>query len=125
MFPNKSAGFAGTDLLGGHIGLMFATLPSVLGHVRNGESRALVIGGARRVPELTDLPTVAESGVAGYEASGWTGVLVPAGTPPAVVKKINADIGRVLQNSDIQRRFAAQGATPAASPCRVHGSDQN
>lgn len=113
--PYKSAGFAVTDLLGGHIGLMFATLPSALGHVKNGELKALAIGGARRVPELPDVPTVAESGVPGYEASGWSGVLVPAGTPQSIVRRINADVGKVLQNPEIQRRFAAQGAAPAAS----------
>ncbi len=113
--PYKSAGFAVTDLLGGHIRLMFATLPSVLGHVKSGELKALAIGSAKRVAELPNVPTIAESGVPGYEASGWAGVLTPSGTPTAVIRKISASITSVLQNPDVQRRFAAQGATPASS----------
>lgn len=113
--PYKSAGPALTELLGGHIDLMFATLPSALGHVRNGELRAIAIGSARRVPELPDVPTISESGVKGYEASGWSGVLVPASTPPTVIRKINADIGKVLQDPELKRRFAAAGATPTTS----------
>ncbi len=113
--PYKSAGPAMTELLGGHIDLMFATLPSALGHVKNSELRAVAIGSAQRVSELPDVPTISESGVKGYEASGWSGVLVPAGTPPAIVRKINADIGKVLQDADLKRRFAAEGAAPTSS----------
>jgi tripartite-type tricarboxylate transporter receptor subunit TctC len=111
--PYKSAGPALTDLLGGHIDLMFATLPSALGHVKNGELKALAVGGAGRVTELPDVPTVAESGVPGYEASGWSGVLVPAGTPQVIIEKINRGISDVLKNPDIQRRLSAQGAAAA------------
>jgi tripartite-type tricarboxylate transporter receptor subunit TctC len=113
--PYKSAGPAMTDLLGGHIDLMFATLPSALAHVRNGELRAVAIGSAQRVADLPDVPTISESGVKGYEASGWSGVLVPAGTPAATVRKINADIARVLQDPELKRRFSAEGAAPASS----------
>jgi tripartite-type tricarboxylate transporter receptor subunit TctC len=113
--PYKSAGPAMTELLGGHIDLMFATLPSALGHVKNGELRAIAIGSAQRVADLPDVPTISESGIKGYEASGWSGVLVPAGTPAAIVRKINADIGKVLLNPELKRRFAAEGATPSGS----------
>ena len=113
--PYKSAGPAMTELLGGHIDLMFATLPSALAHVRNGELRAVAIGSAQRVADLPDVPTIAESGVKGYEASGWSGVLVPAGTPAATVRKINTDIARVLQDPELKRRFSAEGAAPASS----------
>ena len=113
--PYKSAGPAMMDLLGGHIDLMFATLPSALGHVKNGELRAVAIGSAQRVLDLPNVPTIAESGVRGYEASGWSGVLVPAGTPAAIVRKINADIGKVLRDPELKRRFATDGAAPTSS----------
>jgi tripartite-type tricarboxylate transporter receptor subunit TctC len=83
--------------------------------VRNGELRAVAIGSAQRVADLPDVPTISESGVKGYEASGWSGVLVPAGTPAATVRKINSDIARVLQNPELKRRFSAEGAAPASS----------
>jgi len=113
--PYKSAGPAMTDLLGGHIDLMFATLPSALGHVKNGELRAVAIGSAQRIADLPDVPTISESGVKGYEASGWSGVLVPAGTPPAIVRKINTDLGKVLRDPELKKRFATDGAAPTAS----------
>jgi tripartite-type tricarboxylate transporter receptor subunit TctC len=113
--PYKSAGPAMTELLGGHIDLMFATLPSALGHVKNGELRAIAIGSSQRVSDLPNVPTISENGVKGYEASGWSGVLVPAGTPPTIVRKINTDLGKVLQDPELKRRFAVEGAAPASS----------
>lgn len=113
--PYRSAGPAMVDLLGGHVAQMFATLPTALAHVKSGKVRALGVGGSRRVADLPNVPTVAEAGIKGYEASGWGGVLAPAGTPQPLVRQISAGIAKVLEHADVKQRLKADGAEPVGS----------
>src|SRR6266545_4492119 len=94
--PYKGTGQAVTDLLAGQVDLLFAPSQAVIQHVRAGRLKALATTGARRADTLPDLPTVAESGLPGYEAVGWFGLLAPAATPRPVVDKLSADANRVL-----------------------------
>ena len=110
--PYKGAAPAVTDLLGGHVEVMFAPFPPALPQVKNGRLRALVVSTARRSGLLPDLPTVAESGLAGYEAEGWFAVLAPAKTPQAMVMKINREVNRILQLPEVKASLAADGAEP-------------
>jgi len=108
--PYKSATPALTDLIAGQTQLMFATSLSVMPHIRTGRLRALGVTTGRRTVALPELPTIAEAGVPGFEATTWHGVFVPAGTPAAIVEKLNAEINRMLQLPDVRERLAALGA---------------
>jgi tripartite-type tricarboxylate transporter receptor subunit TctC len=108
--PYKGSAPALTDLLGNQVGIMFDNLPSVIPHVRSGKLRPLAITTAKRSPELPDVPTIAESGLPGYEATSWFGLLAPAGTPAAVITKLNAAIVKVLGQPDVRKRISDQGA---------------
>jgi tripartite-type tricarboxylate transporter receptor subunit TctC len=110
--PYKGTGQALTDLLAGQVDLLFAPSQTVIQHVRAGKLRALATTGARRTATLPDLPTVAESGLPGYEALGWFGVLAPAATPRAIVERLSADANRVLADPDVRSRMIALGADP-------------
>jgi tripartite-type tricarboxylate transporter receptor subunit TctC len=111
--PYKGTGQAVTDLLAGQVDLLFAPSQAVIQHVRAGKLKALATTGAKRAETLPDLPTVAESGLPGYEAVGWFGLLAPAATPKAVVEKLSADANQVL--SDIKTRMQAVGADPVGT----------
>ena len=111
--PYKGTGQAVTDLLAGQIQLMFAPAQTVMPHVKAGRLKALAVTSARRSTSLPELPTAAESGLPGYEAIGWFGLLAPAGTPPAIVAKLSADANRVLAESDVRQKMLALGAEPA------------
>lgn len=108
--PYKSAAPALTDLMAGETQLMFATSLSVIQHIKANRVRALGVTTDKRSRFLPDLPTIAEAGVPGFEASTWHGVLVPAGTPGAIVERFNTEINRVLQLTDVRDRLAAMGA---------------
>ena len=108
------------DLLGGQVQLAMAAFPAALPHVRSAKLRALAVTSAQRSGLLPEVPTVAESGLPGYEAAGWFGVLAPAGTPIAVVNKLNAAINRMLESPEIKASLAADGAEPAGgSPAQM------
>ena len=111
--PYKGTGQAVTDLLAGHVDLMFAPAQTVMPYVREGRLRALALTGSKRSETLPDLPTVAESGLPGYAAVGWFGLLAPAATPPAVVKKISADANRVLAEREVREKMLGLGAEPS------------
>jgi len=111
--PYKGLSPALADLLTGQVQLMFSSMVAILPQVRAGRLRALAVTGRRRSALLPELPTIAETGLSGYEASSWYGVLVPAGTPRPVVLRLNAAIGRTLQEPDVQARLAADGAEAA------------
>jgi tripartite-type tricarboxylate transporter receptor subunit TctC len=113
--PYKGTGQAVTDLLAGQIDLLFAPSQSVIQHVKAGKLKALATTGSRRAETLPDLPTVAESGVPGYEAVGWFGLLAPAATPKSVVDRISVDANRVLDDSEIKKRMQALGADPSGN----------
>jgi tripartite-type tricarboxylate transporter receptor subunit TctC len=108
--PYKGSAPAVTDLLGNQIALMFDNMPSAIQHVRSGKLRAIAVTTAKRSPELPDVPTIAEAGVPGYEATSWFGLFVPAGTPPAVISKLNTAIVKVLAKADIKKKINEQGA---------------
>jgi tripartite-type tricarboxylate transporter receptor subunit TctC len=111
--PYKGTGQAVTDLVAGHVNLMFAPAQTVMPYVREGRLKALALTGSKRSPALPDLPTVAESGLAGYEAVGWFGLLAPAATPRATVDKASADVNRVLAEREVREKMAGLGADPA------------
>jgi tripartite-type tricarboxylate transporter receptor subunit TctC len=111
--PYKGSAPAIADLLGGQVQLMFDNLPSALPHIRAGKLRALAVTSATRAPALPDVPTVAEAGVPGFEASSWFGLLAPAGTPPDVVAKVNGELARWIATADAKEKLLAQGANAA------------
>src|SRR5436309_1621566 len=113
--PYKGTGQALTDLLAGHVNLMFGPWQTVMPHVQSGRLRVLGVTGARRSQTLPDLPTVAESGLPGYEAVGWFGLLAPAATPKATVAKLSADANRVLAMRDVREKMLGLGAEPAGN----------
>jgi tripartite-type tricarboxylate transporter receptor subunit TctC len=80
--------------------------------VRAGKLRALAVGDATRVPSLAEYPTIAETGLAGYEAFSWAGVIAPAGTPPEVVTRVNSELGQILRQKAIMQQLAAEGTIP-------------
>jgi tripartite-type tricarboxylate transporter receptor subunit TctC len=112
--PFKGGGPALVDILGGHTKVMFASLVQTVPHVRSGKLRALGTGGLKRSPILPDVPTIAEAGVPGYEAVNWWGIVAPAGTPPAIIARVNKEIEAVQQSAEVQKQFAAEGAEPVA-----------
>ena len=107
--PYKGAGQAVIDLAGGQLNFMIGDLPTLLPLVRSGKLRALAATSARRSVRLPELPTVAESGLAGYEVVSWQGLFAPAGTPVAVVSRLNAEAVRVLAAADVQARLVEAG----------------
>jgi tripartite-type tricarboxylate transporter receptor subunit TctC len=113
--PYKGTGQAVTDLLAGQVDLLFAPSQSVIQHVRAGKLKALATTGAKRAETLPELPTVAESGLPGYEAVGWFGLLAPSATPKAVVEKMSKDANRVLSDADVRQKMQALGADPAGN----------
>ena len=113
--PYKGTGQAVTDLLAGQIDLLFAPAQSVMPHVQAKKLKAFAVTSARRSSSVPDLPPVAQGGVPGYEAIGWFGLLVPAGTPPAVVEKLSADANRVLNDPEVKQRMLALGAEPSGN----------
>ena len=108
--PYKGAGPALIDMLAGQCQVMFATALSVQPHLKTGRLRPLAVTTAKRSPTLPELPTVAEAGVPGFEATTWHGVVVPAGTPQAVIARLNGELNKVLQMPDVRERLTTQGA---------------
>ena len=110
--PYKGAGPAVQDLVGGHVQLMYSSIPSVLPFVENRRLNAIAVGNLKRIPSLPGVPTIAESGVPGYEAYSWVGMLAPAGTPREVVMRLNREIIAILQQKDVAEKLTQQGAIP-------------
>jgi tripartite-type tricarboxylate transporter receptor subunit TctC len=113
--PYKGSGPAVTDLLGGQVQLMFDNAPNVMPQVKAGRLRALGMSSAKRASFAPDIPTVAESGVPGYEVAVWFGLVAPAGTPREIVQKLNAEVLRILAMPDVRERFVSQGVEPVGS----------
>jgi tripartite-type tricarboxylate transporter receptor subunit TctC len=111
--PYKGSAPAVTDLLGGQVQLMFDNVPNVLPHVKAGKLTALGQTGVKRSPLISDVPTVAQAGVPGYEVTVWFGLVAPAGTPREVIQKLNSETLRILAMPDVRERFLAQGVEPA------------
>jgi len=110
--PYKGGGPAVIELMAGQTQIMFANMPTAIQYVRDGRLRALAVTGARRAPAAPTLPTVAESGVPGYEVTAWYGVSAPAKTPRAIVDRLHAEIVRAVNSPDLRERLTTQGADP-------------
>ena len=108
--PYKGGGPAMTDLIGGQADASVGSLIQMLPHIRSGKLKALGTTGAKRSPVLPDVPTVAEAGVPGYEATNWWGFLAPAGTPPAIVERLHQEVAAVQASAETKRRFDTEGA---------------
>ena len=114
--PYKGTPPAVIDLIAGQVQLMFANTLSVLPHVKSGRLRALAISSAKRSAAAPELPTVAEAGVPGFEATTWFGLFAPTGTPAAIVQRLSAEIVRIVQLPDTREKLLAQGADPVGMP---------
>jgi tripartite-type tricarboxylate transporter receptor subunit TctC len=108
--PYKGTAPAVTDLLGGRVQLTFTGAPNLLQHVEAGKMRALAVSGTNRLKVAPSVPTVAESGFPGFEASQWYGILVPAGTPKDIVDRLNTEIVAALAGDEIKERLSLEGA---------------
>jgi len=113
--PYKGSAPALNDLISGQVQLMFDNMPSALPQVKGGTLKALAVTSATRSPAMPDLPTVAEAGVPGFEASSWFGIFAPAGTPKEIVDKLQAEIARILKTPEMAERLAQQGAAPVGN----------
>ena len=113
--PYKGTGQAVTDLLAGQIDLMFAPAQTVMQHVQAGKLNAFAVTSAKRSTTLPDLPTVASSGLPGYEAVGWFGLLAPVKTPPAIVAKLSRDANQVLGEAEVKQKMMMLGAEPSGN----------
>jgi len=110
--PYRGTAPSVTDLLGGQVDATFTGAPAVLPHVRAGRLRALAVSSPQRLPTLPDVPTVAESGFPGFDADQWYGIVAPAGTPAALVARLNAEINKALQTPAVAQQLAGEGAIP-------------
>ena len=108
----RGGGQAVQDLLGGQIQMLVTALPTVEGHLKGGKLRALAFTSSKRVPGAPEVPTFAESGYPGMEVLSWYGILAPAGTPQEIVRRLNAEINRVLQMPEVRERLTALGTEP-------------
>jgi tripartite-type tricarboxylate transporter receptor subunit TctC len=122
--PYKGSGPAMTDLMGGHVLTMVETVPAALPHIKAGKIRALAVTTAQRISMLPDVPTATEAGLPGFEVASLFGILVPAGTPAAIVTRLNAEINKVLAMPETRQELLTQGAyaspsTPEQAQARV------
>ena len=109
--PYKGSAGARTDVLGGQVEMMFDAIPTMSEHIKAGKVKALATTGKTRSATLPDVPTVAEAGVPGYEATIWLGLMAPKGTPAAIVNRLNAEVGKITANPEVRRAWTAQGTT--------------
>ncbi len=113
--PYKGAAQGATDVISGQVQVYVSSIPTLIGHIKNGKMRALAVTSAQRADDLPQVPTVAEAGYKGFDAVTWFGVLGPAKLPKDVVAKFNADINKALKDPDLQKRLGDQGADVAGS----------
>jgi len=114
--PYKGSGQALPDLIAGRVSMMFENAPGAVSYIRAGTVRALAVTGLKRASALPDLPTVAESGVPGYESLSWSGFAVAAGTPPAIIERLNRESNAVLASAEMKQKLADQGADAIGGP---------
>jgi tripartite-type tricarboxylate transporter receptor subunit TctC len=113
--PYKGQGQAIIDLLGGHLRLLFPSIPSIIGHIKAGKVVPMGVASAKRSSSLPDVPTIAESGLKGYEVAGWYGVIAPPKMPRPLLAKLNGEINRIMQAPDVKQTLSQQGADPLGS----------
>jgi tripartite-type tricarboxylate transporter receptor subunit TctC len=111
--PYKGGAPALNDLLGGHVDIYVSSLPQVLPLAQSGQANALAVTSAKRAPQLPDVPTLDESGIAGFDLASWWGIVGPAGMPPNVVNALNAEIGKMLTSPELAKFLANEGAEAA------------
>jgi len=121
--PYKGSAPALTDLIGGHVSIYFSSLPPAIGLVQDGKVRALAVTGPERSKTFPDLPTVAEAGLPGYAAVLHYGIVAPAGTPAAIVARLNQALNAALATADMRQRFALEGAEPLPSTPAEYAAD--
>jgi tripartite-type tricarboxylate transporter receptor subunit TctC len=114
--PYKGLSPALADLLSGRVQLMFSSVVAILPHIKAGKLRGLAVTASKRLALMPELPTLAESGLAGYEASSWYGVLAPAGTPEEVVARLNAEMVKALDQPEVRNSLLGEGAEPVGGP---------
>jgi tripartite-type tricarboxylate transporter receptor subunit TctC len=119
--PYKSSAQSVVDLIAGRLDMQFATIPPTLTNINAGQVRALATTGRQRVSALSNVPTIAETGIADYEASLWLAMFAPAGTPPAIVTRLNREINEVLKTESVRSAFAAQGLEIEPGPPEALG----
>jgi len=110
--PYKGQGPALSDLITGQVQMLYSSIPSVVNQIKSGQLNAVAVGSAKRLASMPDIPTIAESGVPGYEAYSWVGMLAPAKTPKDIVNKLNAEIVDILKRKDVADKLNQQGAIP-------------
>ena len=110
--PYKGSSGARTDVMGGQVDMMFDAIPTMAPQAKAGKVRAIAVTGTTRNPVLPDLPTVAEAGVPGYEATIWLGLMAPKGMPEAAVQKLNAAVRKIVATPEVKAAWAKQGASP-------------
>jgi tripartite-type tricarboxylate transporter receptor subunit TctC len=120
--PYKGSGPAVADLIGGRVQIMFDAPPSLIAHIKSGKLRVLAAASAQRNRLLPEAPTFAELGHPKVNVSLWYGLLAPAGTPAAVVQKISAEVGKILQSADVRDRLQGQGAEPMPGSPEAFGA---
>jgi tripartite-type tricarboxylate transporter receptor subunit TctC len=124
--PHKASGDMRNSVIGGHVQMMFDAITVMAENAKAGQVRALASTGAKRSAITPDIPTVAEAGVPGYEATIWIGIMAPTGTPKAIVDKLNAEINKVISKPEVTQAWAKQGAvalvkTPAEFDTYLRG----
>jgi tripartite-type tricarboxylate transporter receptor subunit TctC len=110
--PHKASGEARNAVIGGHVEMMFDAITTMASNAQAGQVRALGTTGMKRSELTPDVPTIAEAGVPGYEATIWLGIMAPAGTPKAIVEKLNSEINKAIARPDVKEAWAKQGAVP-------------
>ena len=120
--PYKGAAQGSTDLIGGQIQMYMSSIPTLIGHIKSGKMRPIVVTSLKRTTDLPDAPTVDESGFKGFEAATWFGVVGPAGLPKDVVAKLNAAFNKAVEDPDVKRKLAAQGAEVRGSTPEAFGA---
>jgi tripartite-type tricarboxylate transporter receptor subunit TctC len=113
--PYKGSGAAMNDLLGGHVAISFGGLAAAMPHVKAQRLRVLAVAGAARSPAMPQVPTVAESGLPGYDVSSWFGLLAPAGTPREAITRLHDEVVKILKTAEVKERLAADGAEVVAN----------
>jgi tripartite-type tricarboxylate transporter receptor subunit TctC len=119
--PYRGTAQAAIDLMEGRVDMQFGTIPPSIGNIRDGRLRAIGITGAVRNPTLPDVPTIAESGLTGYESSLWQGYVMPARTPPGVIAKANREVTSVLNDAGVRAALTEQGVEPEPGPPEALG----
>ena len=120
--PYRGTSQAALDLMEGRVDMQFGTIPPSIGNIREGRLRALAVTGEIRNATLPDVPTIAESGLPGYESSLWQGYVVPAGTPPAIIAKLNREVTAALNDVGVRAALSEQGIEPEPGPPEALGN---